>query len=96
MYDYLIVGSGLFGSTFAYRAKQAGKKCLVIESGSTWEETCIARRGMVFMCINMEHISSTLPTRKCGSSSTRLLSSTDIPTRQLQTMRDSFLICRSI
>ena len=31
MYDYLIVGSGLFGSTFAFRAKQAGKKCLVIE-----------------------------------------------------------------
>ena len=30
-YDYLIVGSGLFGSTFAYRAKQAGKKCLVID-----------------------------------------------------------------
>ena len=30
-YDYLIVGSGLFGSTFAYFAKQAGKKCLVIE-----------------------------------------------------------------
>ena len=31
MYDYLIIGSGLFGSTFAFRAKQAGKKCLVIE-----------------------------------------------------------------
>ena len=30
-YDYLIVGSGLFGSTFAYRAKQLGKKCLVID-----------------------------------------------------------------
>lgn len=30
-YDYLIVGSGLFGSTFAYRAKQMGKKCLVID-----------------------------------------------------------------
>lgn len=30
-YDYLIVGSGLFGATFAYKAKQAGKKCLVIE-----------------------------------------------------------------
>ena len=30
-YDYLIVGSGLFGSTFAYLAKQHGKKCLVIE-----------------------------------------------------------------
>lgn len=31
MYDYLIVGSGLFGATFAYRAKQIGKKCLVID-----------------------------------------------------------------
>lgn len=30
-YDYLIVGSGLFGSAFAYRAKQKNKKCLVIE-----------------------------------------------------------------
>ena len=30
-YDYLIVGSGLFGATFAYRAKNAGKQCLVID-----------------------------------------------------------------
>ena len=30
-YDYLIVGSGLFGATFAYKAKQAGKNCLVID-----------------------------------------------------------------
>lgn len=30
-YDYLIVGSGLFGATFAYRAKKKGKKCLVID-----------------------------------------------------------------
>lgn len=30
-YDYLIVGSGLYGSTFAYFAKKAGKKCLVID-----------------------------------------------------------------
>lgn len=30
-YHYLIVGSGLFGATFAYLAKQAGKKCLVID-----------------------------------------------------------------
>lgn len=30
-YDYLIVGSGLFGATFAYKAKQAGKKVLVID-----------------------------------------------------------------
>ena len=30
-YDYLIVGSGLFGATFAYLAKEKGKKCLVID-----------------------------------------------------------------
>lgn len=30
-YDCLIVGSGLFGATFAYLAKKAGKKCLVID-----------------------------------------------------------------
>ena len=31
MYDYLIVGSGLFGSIFAYEAGQKGKQCLVVE-----------------------------------------------------------------
>lgn len=34
MYDYLIVGSGLFGATFAYRANKMGKKCLVIDKRS--------------------------------------------------------------
>lgn len=30
-YDYLIVGSGLFGATFAYKAHKLGRKCLVID-----------------------------------------------------------------
>lgn len=30
-YDYLIVGSGLFGATFAYFARKQGKRCLVID-----------------------------------------------------------------
>lgn len=30
-YDYLVVGAGLFGATFAYRARQKGKRCLVID-----------------------------------------------------------------
>lgn len=30
-YDYLIVGAGLYGAVFAYRANKAGKKCLVID-----------------------------------------------------------------
>ncbi len=31
MYDYLIVGAGLFGAVFAHEATKKGKKCLVIE-----------------------------------------------------------------
>ena len=31
MFDYLIVGTGLFGSVFAHEAKKAGKKCLMVE-----------------------------------------------------------------
>ncbi|MBS5724877.1 MAG: NAD(P)-binding protein, partial [Clostridiales bacterium] len=31
MYDYLIVGAGLFGAVFAHEAAAAGKSCLVID-----------------------------------------------------------------
>lgn len=31
MFDYLIVGAGLYGATFAFKAKMAGKRCLVID-----------------------------------------------------------------
>lgn len=47
-YDYLIVGAGLFGATFAYRAKQAGKKILVIEKRP--------HRGGNIYCENIEGI----------------------------------------
>jgi UDP-galactopyranose mutase len=30
-YDYLIVGAGFFGATFAHLANKAGKKCLIID-----------------------------------------------------------------
>ena len=30
-FDYLIVGAGLYGATFAYEMKKRGKKCLVID-----------------------------------------------------------------
>ncbi|RYY98737.1 MAG: UDP-galactopyranose mutase [Chitinophagaceae bacterium] len=33
-YDYVIVGAGLFGATFAHQARKAGKKCLVIDKRS--------------------------------------------------------------
>lgn len=31
VYDYLVVGSGLYGATFAHFAKKQGKSCLVID-----------------------------------------------------------------
>ena len=31
MYDYLIVGAGIYGSTLAYKLNQIGKKVLVID-----------------------------------------------------------------
>lgn len=34
-YDYLIVGSGLFGSVFAHEMTKKGKKCLIIEKRDT-------------------------------------------------------------
>ncbi|MFI3297383.1 MAG: UDP-galactopyranose mutase [bacterium] len=34
MYDYLIVGAGLYGSVFAHQATQNGKSCLVIDRRS--------------------------------------------------------------
>ena len=34
MYDFLIVGSGLYGATFACLARRAGYRCLVIEKRS--------------------------------------------------------------
>lgn len=33
-YDYLIVGSGLYGAVFAYLANKKGKKCLVLDKRS--------------------------------------------------------------
>lgn len=47
-YDYLIVGAGLFGATFAYKAKKQGKKCLVIDKRS--------HKGGNVYCENVEGI----------------------------------------
>lgn len=42
-YDYLIVGSGLFGSIFAYEAKKRGKACLVVEKRSHIGGNCYTK-----------------------------------------------------
>jgi len=40
MYDYLIVGAGIFGSVFARLATDAGKRCLVIDKRSHIAGNC--------------------------------------------------------
>lgn len=58
-YDYLIVGSGLFGSTFAYYAHKAGRRCLVIDKrehlgGNVYCDSYFAKaRDGETKCINI-------------------------------------------
>lgn len=40
MYDYLVVGSGLFGATFAQKMKEAGRRCLIIDRRSHVAGNC--------------------------------------------------------
>ena len=52
-YDYLIVGSGLFGAIFAYEANKKGKKCLVIDKrnhigGNIYTEIMFINMGLIF------------------------------------------------
>jgi UDP-galactopyranose mutase len=43
-YDYLIVGAGLFGATFAYLATKAGKKCLVVDKRNHIGGNCFTEK----------------------------------------------------
>ncbi|MBW6471769.1 MAG: UDP-galactopyranose mutase [Anaerolineaceae bacterium] len=44
MYDYLIVGAGLYGSVFAHEAKKRGKSCLVIDKRPHIGGNCYTER----------------------------------------------------
>lgn len=57
MYDYLIVGAGLFGCTFARLATDAGKKCLIIEKREHIAGNCYTEKNMAFTNIYMVPIS---------------------------------------
>ncbi|AMO58728.1 UDP-galactopyranose mutase [Endozoicomonas montiporae] len=46
MYDYLIVGAGLFGATFARLATDAGKKCLIIDKRNHIAGNCYTKHEM--------------------------------------------------
>ena len=92
-FDYLIVGSGLFGATFAYRATRAGKKCLVIDKR--------AQLGGNVYCENIEGINVHKYGAHIFHTSNKqvwdFVNSNSIATRTalLRTIKASFIICRS-
>ena len=95
-YDYLIVGSGLFGATFAHLAHKQGKTCLVIDKRP--------HLGGNIYCENIEginvhkygaHIFHT-SNKEVGISSTLSLSSTATPTRLWSIIKASSTTCLSI
>ena len=65
MYDYLIVGAGLFGAVFAHEAKAAGKKVLLLEkrnhiAGNVYTEDIegihVHKYGAHIFHTNMKHV----------------------------------------
>ena len=67
MYDYLVVGSGLYGAIFAHEANKIGKKVLVVEKRENVGGTSILKTLKVSMFISMELISFILIIRKYGN-----------------------------
>ena len=51
MSDYLVIGSGLFGSVFAYEAAKKGHHVTVLEKKVTLAGTSTPRKLKVFRCI---------------------------------------------
>ena len=65
MYDYLVVGSGLYGAVFAHEAKKAGKKVLVIDkrpniAGNVYTEDVegihVHKYGAHIFHTNLKHV----------------------------------------
>ena len=67
MYDYLVVGAGLYGAVFAHEARKHGKSVLVIDKRPNIAGNVIRRISRRPMYINMAHIFSIPITARSGS-----------------------------
>lgn len=54
-YDYLVVGAGLFGATFAEQMHHAGKKVLVIERNNYLAGLAYTKKSRISMFMCMVH-----------------------------------------
>ncbi len=66
MYDYLVVGAGLYGAVFAHEAAANGKSVLVIDKRNHIAGNVYTEKYKGFMCINMERIYFIQIIKKCG------------------------------
>ena len=95
-YDYLVVGAGLFGATFAYEAKKRGKEVLVIDkrdhiAGNIYTKEVEGINVHVYGA----HI-SILQTRQFGSTSISLQNLITTLIHRLRYIRMSCITCLSI
>lgn len=56
MYDYLVVGVGLYNTIFAHEVSKLGKKILAVDKRSKVAGNIYTEKWKIFMYINMEHI----------------------------------------
>ena len=70
MYDYLVVGSGLYGAIFAHEAKAHGKSVLVVDkrpniAGNIYTENIeginVHKYGLTFSILTTKRSGTTLP-----------------------------------
>ena len=83
MYDYLIVGAGLYGAVFAHEAKKAGKSVLVIDKRPNIAGNVYTEKIRESMFISMVHIFSIPIIRRSGIILHSLRSSTVLQTARL-------------
>ena len=75
-YDYLVVGSGLYGAIFAHEAKAKGKSVLVVDKRPNIAGNVYTEKQEASMYTCTEPTYSTPMIRGSGTTSHSLLSST--------------------
>lgn len=95
-YDYLVVGSGLYGAIFAHEAKKSGKSVLVVDkrpniAGNVYTEKIEGINVHKYGAHILEQI-----IKKYGTISHSLQSSTVLQTVRSQTIKGSYTVFLSI
>ena len=95
-YDYLIVGSGPYGSIFAYEAAKRGNRSHIIEKHAHMVGIITNTRKMALMSMTTAHISSTRITKKSGTMSINSRSLMVTLIKLLPITKENSIICLSI